>query len=298
MSSGGGVFDNGILQVGNVVRQGRLSRLVGSNSVLAAGLVIVGGVIVLSLIAPLIGFGNPNKVDVLHIFSPPSWKAPFGTDDVGRNVFARVLYGTRVDLEVALTTTYVPMVIGVLVGGVAGYFGGWVDAIVMRIVDTVMAFPFLVLVLGLIAVFGQGLTGVYVGLIVVGWTLYARITRAEMLALKEQQFVLAAQTLGFSHWRALFRHALPNTLRPNIVFSMADVVLNILFLSALSYLGLGVVPPTPEWGAIVADGQPYLLNAWWISTLGGVAIVVVGIGFSLIGDGLADRLGVGDREAA
>jgi peptide/nickel transport system permease protein len=147
-------------------------------------------------------------------------------------------------------------------------------------------------VLGLITVFGQGLTGVYVGLIAVGWALYARITRAEMLVLKEQQYVLAAQTLGFSHWRVLFRHAIPNTLRPNIVFSMADIVLNILFLSSLSYLGLGVVPPTPEWGAIVADGQPYLFTAWWISALGGLAIVIVGIGFSLIGDGLADRLGV------
>jgi peptide/nickel transport system permease protein len=285
-----------LVQADALFRRRWLSRRFGNTAVLGTGLLLVGAVVLLSAIAPLIGFGHPNRVDVLHTFSPPSWKAPFGTDDVGRNVFSRVLYGTRTDLVVALVTTYVPMVIGILVGGVAGYFSGRTDTILMRLVDVVMAFPFLVLVLGLIAVFGQGLTGVYVGLIAVGWTLYARITRAEMLVVREQQYVLAAQTLGFSHWRVLFRHALPNTLRPNVVFSMADVVLNILFLSSLSYLGLGVVPPTPEWGAIVAGGQPYLLTAWWISTLSGLAIVVVGIGFSLIGDGLADRLGVESME--
>jgi peptide/nickel transport system permease protein len=161
----------------------------------------------------------------------------------------------------------------------------------MRLVDVVIAFPFLVLVIVILAVVGPGLKGLYIAVLAVGWSMYARLTRAEMLVLREQQFVLAAESLGFSRWRIIFRHAVPNLLRPNIVFSMADFVLNILLAASLSFLGLGVRPPTAEWGAMVAEGQNFLLNAWWITTLPGLVIVIVGIGLSLIGDGLAERLG-------
>ena len=163
----------------------------------------------------------------------------------------------------------------------------------MRAVDVVVAFPFIVLVIAVIAIVGPGLLGVYIGITVVGWALYARLTRAEMLVLREQQFVLAAQSLGYSHDRIVFRHPLPNLLRPNLVFSTLDIVLNILVLASLSFLGLGVQPPTAEWGAMVAEGRRFLLTAWWISTMPGLVIVVSGVGFSLIGDGLADRLGTG-----
>jgi peptide/nickel transport system permease protein len=161
----------------------------------------------------------------------------------------------------------------------------------MRLVDVVIAFPFLILVIAILAIVGPGLTGLYIAVLAVGWSIYARLTRAEMLVLREQQFMLAAQALGFSRRRIILRHAMPNLLRPNLVFSMADFVLNILLVASLSYLGLGVQPPTPEWGAIVADGQNFLLNAWWITTLTGLVIVVVGVGLSLIGDGLAERMG-------
>jgi peptide/nickel transport system permease protein len=202
-----------------------------------------------------------------------------------------VLAATWLDYSVAIATTYVPLAIGVTLGAAAGYFGGWLDAVVMRIVDIVIAFPFMIFVIAFIAVFGPGLTGIYVGLTAFAWAYFARITRAEMLVLRERQYIKAAQTLGLSTPRILVRHAMPNLLRPNLVFSMATIVLNILTLASLSYLGLGVRPPTPEWGAIVADGQNYLFTQWWISTLPGLVIVIVGVGFSLIGDGLSDRLG-------
>ena len=150
----------------------------------------------------------------------------------------------------------------------------------------------------MIAIVGPGLLGVYIGITVVGWALYARLTRAEVLVVKEQQFVLAASSLGYSNARVMLRHILPNVLRPNLVFSTLDIVLNILVLASLSFLGLGVQPPTAEWGLMVADGQTFLLTAWWISTLPGFVIVLSGVGFSLIGDGLADRLGRGWRGRA
>jgi peptide/nickel transport system permease protein len=214
-----------------------------------------------------------------------------GTDNLGRDIFSRVVYAARVDLQIGFITTYVPLVYGVILGAIAGYFGGWVDSVIMRFVDVVIAFPFLVLVIAILAVVGPGVKGIYIAVLAVAWAMYARLTRAEMLVLREQHFMLAGEALGFSRRRIIFRHAIPNLLRPNLVFSMADFVLNILLVASLSFLGLGVRPPTPEWGAMVADGQNFLLNAWWITTLPGIVIVVVGIALSLIGDGLADRLG-------
>ena len=280
-----------VLAAGHRLRRKIRSERYGNQIALWAGVGIIGLIVAVSVLAPLLGWGTPNKQNLNATLLPPSLAHPFGTDDLGRDVLSRVLAGTKVDLSVAVITTYVPLVMGVLVGAIAGYVGGWVDAVIMRLTDIVIAFPFLVLVLAMIAVFGPGLTGVYVGLTIVGWALYARLTRGEVLVLRERQFILAARTLGYHHWRILGRHVIPNVIRPSLVFSMADVVLNILVLSTLSFLGLGVQPPTPEWGAIVAGGQNYLLSAWWIATLPGLAIVITGIGFSLIGDALSERLG-------
>ena len=163
--------------------------------------------------------GGPNNQDLLNTLQPPSWEYPFGTDNLGRDIFARTIYAARIDLMVGLITTYVPLVLGVLLGLVAGYRGGWLESVVMRAVDVVVAFPFIVLVIAVIAIVGPGLLGVYIGITVVGWALYARLTRAEVLVLKDQQFVLAATSLGYSHTRIMFRHILPNVIRPNLVFS-------------------------------------------------------------------------------
>jgi peptide/nickel transport system permease protein len=262
-----------------------------SNITLGVGLTIVGIALVAAIFAPWIAPENPNTVNLLASFEPPSWQHLMGTDNLGRDVFSRVVFAGRVDFQIGIITTYIPLLTGMLVGAVAGYFGGWIDTVLMRLVDVVIAFPFLVLVIAILAIVGPGLTGLYIAVLAVGWSMYARLTRGEMLVLREQQFMLAAEGLGFSRRRIILRHALPNLLRPNLVFSMADVVLNILLAASLSFLGLGVQPPRAEWGAMVADGQNYLLNAWWITTMPGIVIVVVGVGLSLIGDGLAERMG-------
>ena len=279
-----------LAQAGRLRRRARADRRWASWT-LWVGVGILGVVAVAAVLAPLIAPSAPNQQNLADAFQAPSWSHLMGTDNLGRDLFSRVVYAARVDLQIGVITTYVPLVTGVALGAVAGYFGGWIDTVIMRLVDVVIAFPFLVLVIAILAVVGPGLKGMYIAVLAVGWSMYARLTRAEMLVLREQQFVLAAESLALSRRRIIFRHAVPNLLRPNIVFSMADFVLNILLAASLSFLGLGVRPPTAEWGAMVADGQNFLLNAWWITTLPGLVIVVVGIGLSLIGDGLAERLG-------
>jgi peptide/nickel transport system permease protein len=278
-------------------RRARSERRWAATS-LWVGVAIIGLVFLCAIFAPLITPSGPNEQDLLNTLQHPSWAHPFGTDNLGRDIFSRTVYAARIDLLVGLVTTYVPLVLGVGLGLIAGYRGGWLETVVMRAVDVVVAFPFIVLVIAVIAIVGPGLLGVYIGITVVGWALYARLTRAEVLVLKEQQFVLAAESLGYSNTRILLRHILPNVLRPNLVFSTLDIVLNILVLASLSFLGLGVQPPTAEWGLMVAEGQTFLLTAWWISTLPGFVIVFAGVGFSLIGDGLADRLAEGRRGRA
>jgi peptide/nickel transport system permease protein len=260
------------------------------------GLAIVVGITGLSFLAPILPFPDPTRIYPAASLQPPSFDHWFGTDNLGRDMLSRVIYGAQIDLMLGVVTTYISMAIGIVVGAIAGYFRGVRESVAMRLVDTLIAFPFLVLVLAIVGMVGPGLLGVYIGIIVVSWTVYARITYSEMLVLRERQFILAARTLGYSNWRILFRHAIPNLLRPNIVFSLVDVVLNLLALASLSYLGLGVKPPTPELGSLIAGGQPYLLTGWWISTLPGLVIVVIGIGFSLVGEAAADRLGVAPNQ--
>lgn len=255
------------------------------------GVGIVVLVPAISALGPLLGFGHPNAPNFSAILVPPSLAHPFGTDALGRDVLSRVLAATPLDYEVGGITTLVAGVIGVMLGGIAGYFGGALDAVIMRIVDVLIAFPFMIFVMAFVAVFGPGLTGIYVGLTAFGWAFFARVTRAEMLVVRERQYIAAARTAGLSSSRILRVHALPNVLRPNFVVAMATMVWNILTLAALSYLGLGVQPPTPEWGSIVAGGQTIMFSAWWVSTLPGLIIVLVGVGFSLIGDSVADRFG-------
>jgi peptide/nickel transport system permease protein len=262
-----------------------------SRASLYTGLAIVTLISLAAILAPWIAPYGEREIDLLSTFQPPSFQHFLGTDDMGRDVFSRVLYGVRLDLQVVLVITYAPLLIGMFLGAVAGYFGGWIDAIINRAVDTVMAIPFLVLVIVVVAIIGPGLQGVFIGVMGVGWALYARLARADMLVIREEQYILAAKGLGYQTWRILFKHAVPNLLRSSLVFSVADIVLNMVLLAGVSYLGLGVQPPTAELGVIIADGQPFLLYAWWITTLPGLVFVLLGIGFSLIGDGLADMLG-------
>lgn len=266
---------------------GRLRR---GRTALDAGAAIVLFVIFASIVGHFV-LPGPNVQDLAAPLQAPSLAHPFGTDDLGRDVLSRTLAATWLDLALGIGVTVVSVSVGVLAGTIAGYFGGLAERVIMRVSDVVIAFPFMVSAIAIVAIMGPGVKSIYVALVSVGWPFYARFARAEMLALREKQFVQAAQTLGYSNRRVMLRHAVPNLLRPCVVYAMSDIVINIMFIAALSYLGLGVRPPTPEWGAIIADGQSYLLTAWWITTLPGVVVVIVGIGFTLMGDGLGERLG-------
>lgn len=259
---------------------------------LRIGVGLLAAIIGVSVVVRLLGLGHPYAASLDSVLLAPSPAHPFGTDNLGRDVLTRTLYATVTDVQVGVVTTIVPLLIGLAIGVLAGYFGGRVDTALMRVVDFVLAFPFIVLIMVVIVIFGPGLTGVYVGLVIKGFPAYARLTRGEMLVLREQQFILAARSLGFSSRRVVSRHALPHVIRPNLVYAPSDMLGNILLLASLSFLGLGVQPPQAEWGAIIADGQSYLLTAWWISTLPGVFVVLVGLGLNLTGEGLAEKLRV------
>jgi len=264
---------------------------------LFAGLAMLGVAIVVILLAPVLTSKSPNALDVLHPLAPPlSPGHLLGTDQFGRDTFARILYGGRIDLAIAFGATSVTLVFGTLVGLIAGYFGGWVDSLLMRIVDLFFAFPFLVLIIAIIAMLGPSIFNMFVAIWITSWVSYARIMRAQTVVAKKQQYVLAARTLGYSRTRVMLRHILPNTASAVIIFSMVDAVGNIILAAALGFLGLGAQPPTPEWGTMISDGQNYILSSsWWLATMPGLAIVFVGVAFSLIGDGLADILRPGDR---
>jgi peptide/nickel transport system permease protein len=258
---------------------------------LKIGTAIVTAIVLAGLLAPWIAPYDPFYQDFTSVLQPPSLAHPFGTDMLGRDVFSRVLFGIRIDIEIGFFTTYVPMTYGIVLGALAGYYGGWFDTVVMRVLDVAMAFPFLVLIIVILSILGPGVHNIYIAVFLVAWTMYARLARAEMLVERNKDYILAARVLGYGSGRIIFSHALPNIISSSIVFSMADFVLNILLISGLSFLGLGIQPPAPEWGAMIAEGRDFILQAWWISTLPGVVVVITGAGLSLIGDGLAHRLG-------
>lgn len=258
---------------------------------MTAGVSIIVAIIVVVFAHPLLGLPAPNQQQLTDALSSPSGAHPFGTDNVGRDILSRCISGVALDLRVAVTVTAMSAAIGIALGTLAGFFGGAIDTVIMRVADVVLAFPFMVLVITIIAAIGPGLTGVYIAVPVVDWAIYARFTRGEMLSVRERDFVNAAKTLGYSRWRVLFRHAMPNVVQPAIVYSAIDVVFCIVLLASLSYLGLGVQPPTAELGGIISEGQQYVLSAWWIAVLPGVVLVIIGVGFALIGDALAARLG-------
>ncbi len=247
--------------------------------------------LLLAILAPWIAPFDPTKLDQTASLLPPGAGHLFGTDNFGRDILSRVLWGARVDLQICLIGVIFPFMLGTTLGAFSGYIGGAVDAVLMRCIDIVLAFPFLVLMLAIIAILGPGLMSFYIAMAMVGWVSYARLVRAQVLTLKHQDFILATRSLGYSHARILFVHLLPNALTSALVFSMSDCVLVLLSGAAVSYLGLGVQPPTAEWGVMVAEGQSFITTAWWITTLPGLSIVVLAMGFSLLADGLGDKLG-------
>jgi peptide/nickel transport system permease protein len=251
------------------------------------GVAIVAVLVLAAILAPVITRSNPDAINILHAQRPPSLAHPFGTDYVGRDVLARTLYGARIDLLVVFLVTYIGLIVGVLAGTLAGFHGGLIDGLVGRAADCAIAFPFIILVLIVITLTGSGLRGIAIGIILVGWALYARLARSEMLSLREEPFMLATRSLGYTNRRAILRHALPNVVRSCLVYSTVDILVNLLVIASMSYLGFGPQEPRPDLGALIAGGQPYLLTAWWITTLPGLFVVLFGFGVSLIGDGLS-----------
>ena len=267
----------------------------GGNINLHAGAAIVIGWALIALLAPWIAPYDPIAHNLAEKLQAPNLLHPFGTDNFGRDILARVMHGARIDLQMGILGVLFPFMIGTTIGAIAGYAGAWIDNLLMRVVDVVLAFPFLVLMLAIIAILGPGLHSFYIALALVGWVSYARLVRAQVLVLKTSDFVMAARSLGFGRFRILFRHILPNCIAGSIVFSMSDVVLVVLSGSSISYLGLGVQPPTAEWGVMIAEGQNFITTAWWITTFPGLAIVFMAFGFSMLADGLAERFGLRRR---
>ncbi|OLS60792.1 ABC transporter permease [Pseudomonas putida] len=258
---------------------------------LYVGLAIVLGWGLLALLAPWVAPYDPLLQNGDLRLAAPSLAHPFGTDNFGRDILSRVIWGARIDLQMALIGVIFPFLLGTCIGAISGYIGGRLDAVCMRLIDIVLAFPFLVLMLAIMAILGPGLGSFYIAMALVGWVSYARLIRSQILILKESDFALAAKSLGFSHRRILFGHLMPNALFSSVVFCMSDAVLVLLNGAAVSYLGLGVQPPTAEWGTMVAEGQSFITSAWWICTFPGLAVVTLAMGFSLLADGVAERLG-------
>ena len=261
------------------------------NTNLKIGIIIFFIILLIGLFAPFLTQYDPLYQDYNSLLLPPSFDHLFGTDNYGRDIFTRVIYATRLDLQIGFYTTYVPLIYGVMIGAYSGYFGGYIDTIMMRLTDIAMAFPFLILIIFILSILGPGIQNIYIAVFLVAWTMYARLVRAEMLVEKNKDYIVAAQVLGFGSNRIIFKHAMPNIITSCIIFSMFDFVLNILLVSGLSFLGLGVQHPIPEWGAIVAEGRDFILTAWWISTLPGFFILLTGFALCLIGDGLSERFG-------
>jgi peptide/nickel transport system permease protein len=270
------------------------SRFLGRHMTWTIGAGILGLFLAVALAAPLVAPYDPIYQDATVRLAMPSFAHPFGTDNFGRDILSRVIWGTRIDLQIAVIGVVFPFFIGTFIGTVAGFFGGIVDTVFMRLVDIILAFPFLVLMLSIIAILGPGLSSFYIAMALVGWVSYARLIRAQMLVLKSSDYAVAAESLGFSRARIMFRHLLPNAVAGSIVFSMSDAVLVLLNGAAISYLGLGVQPPVAEWGVMVAEGQSFITSAWWITLFPGLSIVVLAFGFSLLGDGLGEWLGVNE----
>ncbi len=272
-----------------------LRRLVRRRTALF-GMLVFLGVLVAAVLAPLVSPFDPLEQDIGQRLRSPGWQDaqgrvhPLGTDHLGRDILARIVYGSRIALVVGLAAVLISGVLGMIIGLVAGYFGGRVDDFLMRLADIQLAFPFILLAIAVIGVLGPSLRNIIIVIGVSSWVVYARVVRGEVLSIREREYVHAAIALGSRNGRVLWSHVLPNTFTPWLVVATLDMARVIVIESALSFLGLGVQPPTPTWGGMLADGRVYLSTAWWLATFPGLAILVTVLGINLLGDGLRDTL--------
>jgi peptide/nickel transport system permease protein len=255
----------------------------------------IGGGILLSLIliaifGPIFMQGDPYELNFQEKLQSPSLKHIFGTDEFGRDIFIRVIHGARISLGIAAVTLFISAFLGTIAGMIAAYFGGWVDEVIMRIADVFLSIPSLILALAITAALGPSMHNVMIAIGIAWWPLYARLMRAQVLAVKQNQYVLASQAMGGSASHILLRHILPNSISPVIINAAMDIGNILLAVTALGFIGFGAQPPAPEWGRLVTDGRIYLLSAWWYSTLPGFAIFIAVLSANLFSDGLRDFL--------
>ncbi|HAF71081.1 MAG: Binding-protein-dependent transport systems inner membrane component [Acetothermia bacterium 64_32] len=254
------------------------------------GLAIVVALVVVAVFAPWIAPYSPTKINLRERLKPPSVAHPFGTDDAGRDILSRVIYGSRVTLRICVLVVGLTLGIGTLLGLISGYFGGWVDEVLMRVSDVFLAFPALILAMAIAAALGPSLENAIVAMVAIWWPRYARVTRGQVLSIREIDFVAAARAAGASSTRIMLRHILPNCISPVVVQATLDLGEVVLTAATLSFIGFGAQPPTPEWGAMVSVGRNFLRDYWWYTTFPGLAILITVMGFNLLGDAVRDIL--------
>ena len=278
-------------EAGTRRKTNRALRSFIKNPLSLSGSVLLIVLVLAAVFAPWIAPYNPLTLDLLNAYAPPFSEGHLlGTDNFGRDILSRLIHGARISLFIGIVVVSIASVLGTTLGLLAGYFGGWVDGLVMRLVEIFYAFPFLVLVIAVIAIFGPSIFNVMWVLGLVSWPLYARLVRAQVLSLRETEYVEAARAAGVGSWRIMFRHILPNTLTPVMVSATFGIPEAILASAALGFLGLGVQPPTPEWGVMISEGKDFIRRAPNLITWPGVAIMLVVLSFNFVGDGLRDAL--------
>ncbi|ACM21376.1 peptide ABC transporter, membrane protein [Geotalea daltonii FRC-32] len=260
------------------------------NPLALSGALVVCIMFLISFLAPAITPYQPNTLDAYHVLLPPSTSHWFGTDDLGRDVFSRMVFGARVSLKVGFVAIGIATVIGTVVGLIAGYYGGWVDSLLMRFVDIMLCFPTFFLILAIVTIREPSILNIMLIIGFTGWMGVSRLVRAEVLSLRERDFVLAARAIGCSDLRIIFRHILPNAIGPVLVYATLGIAAAILTESSLSFLGIGVQPPEPSWGNILASGKEFLEFAWWLFLFPGLAITITTLSYYLVGEGIRDAL--------
>ena len=268
----------------------RVVRGLRKSPLAVLGSVIIGILIAIAIFAPFLAPYSPTKMRLSERLSPPSSRHIFGTDDVGRDILSRVIYGSRISLRICTVVVGLTIGIGTVLGVTAGYLGGWVDELIMRISDVFLAFPALILAMAIAAALGPSLQNVILAMVVIWWPRYARVARGQVLVLREIDYMVAAKAIGISGGRTFIHHILPNCISPIIVQATLDLGEVLLTAATLSFIGFGAQPPTPEWGAMISLGRNYLRDNWWYATFPGLAILVTVMGFNLLGDAARDVL--------
>ena len=257
-------------------------------AITGSGIVLL--LFIVSALAPLLAPYDPGQIDLKNVLVSPSWNNLFGTDQLGRDVLSRMIWGARISLKVGFAATGLAIIIGVILGATAGYYGGWVDAVIMRFVDIMLCFPTFFLILAVIAFLEPSIWNIMIIIGLTGWMGVTRLVRADFISLRERDFVKAAKTIGASDLRIIFIHILPNAMASILVAATLGIAGAILIESALSFLGIGVQPPTPSWGNILTSGYTNIDIAWWLSLYPGLAILITVVGYNLLGEGIRDSL--------